>query len=84
MRGKGVGKEPNHMTARKPDPKYIIQYSLTLYSTLLYNTPLILPFPQLLPAVIHTESDTDSCGFFLGFLAFALFSTFVRRGILCG
>ncbi len=27
-RGEGVGEEPNHTTARKPDPPLIIQYSL--------------------------------------------------------
>ncbi len=27
-RGKGVGEEPNHTTARKPDSPSIIQYSL--------------------------------------------------------
>jgi hypothetical protein len=33
-----VGEEPNHTTARKPGPLYIIQYSLVCDIDLTYNT----------------------------------------------
>ncbi len=56
-RGGGVGEEPNHKSARKLGPLYIIQYSLY---TVLYSIPLLtsLQYPRKKHYCIHVQVNT--------------------------